>query len=125
MIQLERLVKRYPSGDETVKALDGVSMAISPGELVALYGPSGSGKTTLLNVIAALIPPDSGAVLVGGEDVAKLSARDASRYRRTVLGYVSQAPDLLSGVPAIANAALKLYGSCRVREAHRQVNPLM
>ena len=89
MIQLERLVKRYPSGDETVKALDGVSMAISPGELVALYGPSGSGKTTLLNVIAALIPPDSGAVLVGGEDVAKLSARDASRYRRTVLGWFS------------------------------------
>jgi putative ABC transport system ATP-binding protein len=126
VIRLEGLVKHYSSGgDETVKALDGVSMEISPGELVALYGPSGSGKTTLLNVIAALIPPDSGTVLVDGEDVAKLSARDAARYRRTALGYVSQAPDLLPGVPAIANAALKLYGSCRVREAHRLVTPVM
>lgn len=126
MIELDGLVKHYSSGgDEVVKALDGVSMAIAAGELVALYGPSGSGKTTLLNVIAALIPPDSGTVVVAGEDLAALSAREAAHYRRTALGYVSQAPDLLSGVPAIANAALKLYGSCRVREAHRQVMPLM
>jgi putative ABC transport system ATP-binding protein len=126
VIRLEELVKRYSSGsDEVVRALDGVSMAIEPGELVALYGPSGSGKTTLLNVIAALIPPDSGAVLVGGMDVGAFSAREAARYRRTALGYVSQSPDLLAGVPAIANAALKLYGSCRVREAHRRVKPLM
>ncbi|HEU0019383.1 MAG TPA: ABC transporter ATP-binding protein [Thermoleophilaceae bacterium] len=126
MIRLDGLVKHYSSGaDEVVRALDGVSMVISPGELVALYGPSGSGKTTLLNVIAALIPPDSGTVLVGGEDVAAFSAREAARYRRTALGYVNQTPDLLSGVPAIANAALKLYGICRVREAHRQITPLM
>ena len=126
MIRLDGLVKHYSSGsDEIVKALDGVSMTISPGEMVALYGPSGSGKTTLLNVVAALIPPDSGTVRVGGEDVATFSAREAARYRRTVVGYISQTPDLLSGVPAIANAALKLYGSCRVREAHRQVTPLM
>lgn len=126
MIHLDGLVKHYSSGgDGLVKALDGVSMDIASGELVALYGPSGSGKTTLLNVVAALIPPDSGTVLVGGQDVSAFSAREAARYRRTSLGYVSQTPDLLVGVPAVANAALKLYGICRAREAHRRITPLL
>lgn len=94
--------------------------------MVALYGPSGSGKTTLLSVVAALLPPDSGQVFVDGREVSGLSARQAARFRKLDMGYVSQAPRLLPGVPAIDNAALKLFG-CRltVREAHREVVPLL
>jgi putative ABC transport system ATP-binding protein len=127
VLELRELAKRYRSGgDEVVHALEGVSMSIDPGELVALYGPSGSGKTTLLSIVAALIPPDSGAVLVNGRDVTALSARAAARYRRIELGYVSQSLDLLPGVPAIDNAALKLFDlRVGVREAHRRVAPLM
>jgi putative ABC transport system ATP-binding protein len=126
-LELRDLVKHYRSGgDETVRALDGVSMTIEAGELVALYGPSGSGKTTLLSIVAALMPPDAGTVRVNGQDVSALSAGKAARYRMHDLGYVSQAPDLLPGVPAIDNAALKLFGMrMGVREAHRQALPLM
>jgi len=127
VLQIQDLVKHYRSGaGDTVPALDGLSMAIAPAELVALYGPSGSGKTTLLSVVAALLAPDSGAVCVGGRDVTALSAGDAARYRRLELGYVSQSLDLLPGVPAIDNAALKLFDlRIGVREAHRRVAPLM
>jgi putative ABC transport system ATP-binding protein len=127
MLELRDLVKHYPSGGaETVRALDGASMSIAAGELVALYGPSGSGKTTLLSIVAALMPPDAGTVTVNGRAVSSFSAKRAARYRMHELGYVSQAPDLLPGVPAIDNAALKLFGMrMGVREAHRRAAPLM
>jgi len=127
LLVLDDVVKHYPAGGgEVVRALDGVSLSISPGELVALYGPSGSGKTTLLNIIAALMPPDRGRVLVDERDVSTLSPRDAQRYRRTELGYVSQSLDLLPGVRAIDNAALKLLGTnANVREARDRVAPIL
>lgn len=126
MLEIRQVVKHYPSGAEVVRALDGVSMSIGEGELVALYGPSGSGKTTLLNVIAALLPPDRGQVMVNGRDVCGLSSRAAARYRRLEMGYVSQSPDLLPGVRAVDNAALKLFGSnMSVRQAHRRIVPLL
>jgi putative ABC transport system ATP-binding protein len=126
VLEIRELVKRYRVGGDVVPALDGLSMAIDPAELVALYGPSGSGKTTLLSIVAALLEPDGGAVLVGGRDVTALSASEAARYRRLELGFVSQALDLLPGVPAIDNAALKLFDlRIGVREAHRRVAPLM
>ena len=127
MLEIRDLVKHYPSGGgEVVRALDGISMTIEAGELVALYGPSGSGKTTLLTIIAALMQPDSGTVLVNGRDISALAPRDAARYRRLDLGYVTQSLDLLAGVPAIDNAALKLFDlRIGVREAHRRITPLM
>lgn len=126
MLQVDRLVKHYASGADTIRPLDGVSLSVHEGEMVALYGPSGSGKTTLLSIVAALLQPDSGRVVVGGREVSRLAARQAARYRRLEVGYVSQSPHLLPGVPAIDNAALKLFG-CRltVREAHRKVAPLL
>jgi putative ABC transport system ATP-binding protein len=127
MLDVRELVKHYPAGGgEIVRALDGISMSIERGELVALYGPSGSGKTTLLTILAALLTPDSGAVLVNDRDITKLGARDAARYRRLDVGYVSQSLDLMPGVPAIDNAALKLFDTrIGVRAAHRQIIPLM
>lgn len=127
MLEVDGLVKRYRSGgDDTISALDGVSMSIAAGELVALYGPSGSGKTTLLSIVAALMPPDAGRVMVNGLEVSALSSTGAARYRMHELGYVSQSPDLLPGVAAIDNAALKLFGMrMGVREAHRRAAPLM
>lgn len=127
MLELRDLVKHYQSGDgEIVRAVDGVSMSIVPGELVALYGPSGSGKTTLLMLIAALLRPDAGAVLMDGRDVSELSDADAARYRLHELGFVRQSLNLVPGVSALDNAALKLLGvDIGAREAHRRVMPLL
>jgi putative ABC transport system ATP-binding protein len=124
---LENVIKHYPvGGGEVVKALDGVSMTIERGELAALYGPSGSGKTTLLDVIAGLVAPDAGKVLVDGRDIVELSTRDAQRYRRVELGYVTQSLDLTVGLKAIDNAALKLLGTrANRRQAREQVAPLL
>ena len=86
--------------------------------MVALYGPSGSGKTTLLMLIAALLEPDSGAVLVGGRDVAALSRREAARYRLPRSASCVSTPTCVPGATAIDNAALKLLDErCAARGA--------
>lgn len=107
-LELKDLVKRYSSPGEDVRAVDGISLTVAPGEFVALYGPSGSGKTTLLLMAAGLMVPDSGRVLFGGRDISRLSAGDSAVYRRREVGFVFQAFHLIGGASALDNAALKL-----------------
>jgi len=126
MLELRDLVKHYPAvGGESVRAVDGVSLSVAAGEMVVLYGPSGSGKTTLLLMVAALLEPTSGSVLVNGRDISSLSEREASTFRLSEMGFVRQNFDLLPGVSAIDNAVLKLLKDTRWREAHRRVRPLL
>jgi putative ABC transport system ATP-binding protein len=126
VLELRDLVKHYPSiGGETVRAVDGVSLAVAAGEMVALYGPSGSGKTTLLLMVATLLEPTSGTVLIGGHDVSSLSEREASHFRLSELGFIRQNFDLLPGVSAIDNAVLKLLSTMRWRDAQNEIRPLL
>jgi putative ABC transport system ATP-binding protein len=126
MLELRDLVKHYHVGEgEPVRAVDGVSLSVAPGELVALYGPSGSGKSTLLMLIAALLVPDSGAVLVGGRDISHLGDAERARYRLRELGFLDQSADLLPGGDVVQNAAMKLWLLEHAREAERRVQPLL
>ncbi|HEY4411636.1 MAG TPA: ABC transporter ATP-binding protein [Gaiellaceae bacterium] len=94
--------------DGRIRALDGVSLALDPGELVSLTGPSGGGKSTLLNLIGALDRPDSGAIEVDGEDVTRLP--DASAYRATTVGFVFQFHNLMPTLTALENVQIPLLG---------------
>lgn len=108
-LELRGVVKHYSCGDgEIVRAVDGVSLAIAPGEFVALYGPSGAGKTTLLLMAAGLLAPDGGSILFDGRDVAGRTPQEGAIYRRREVGFVFQAFHLMPGASALENAALKL-----------------
>ena len=105
-IALDRVTKSYGKREEPV--VSGVSWTFAPERLHVIAGPSGSGKTTLLNLQAALDRPDDGQVWVGGERVDSLDGDEAARFRRRVLGYVSQHSTLVDFLSARENVELAL-----------------
>ena len=126
LLEFRDVRKSYRTGDEVVHAVDGLSLTMEAGELVALYGPSGSGKSTLLRIAAAMEPPDGGAVFVNGRDVTTLSEKDAADYRMYVLGWINPRIDLLDGATALDNAAIKqVVALGSVRKARKAVAPLL
>jgi putative ABC transport system ATP-binding protein len=123
-LELRDLVKHYRGEGETVRAVDGVSLTLKPGEFLALYGPSGSGKTTLLLMAAGLLQPDRGSVLFDGRDLARFSAREGASYRCRDVGIVFQSFHLMAGASALNNAAVKLLADgYSPNEARRLARP--
>jgi putative ABC transport system ATP-binding protein len=123
-LELCDVVKHYAGGEETVRAVDGVSLSISSGEFVALYGPSGSGKTTLLLLAAGLSTPDRGNVIFDGRDLSSMSGVQADNFRLRDVGFVFQSFYLVSGASALSNTALKLLADgFTLREAKREALP--
>jgi len=119
MLELDGVVKRYRSAAEDVHALDGVSMSLAAGEMLALQGPSGSGKTTLLLLAAGVLQSDAGTVAYEGRDLAALSESEVAQYRLAEAGLISQNTHLMARVSAVENAATKLLlGGVDVRDAH-------
>ncbi len=123
-LELREVVKHYATDVETIKAVDGVSLTVAGGELVALYGPSGSGKTTLLMLAAALSTPDSGSISFDGRVLGEMSEHDSALYRRRDVGFVFQAFHLMPHTSALDNATIKLTGDgCTLREGRRRALP--
>jgi len=115
---LDNVSRVHGQGETSVRALDGVSLTVHAGELVAVMGPSGSGKSTLLNLAGGLDQPTSGRVVVEGADVGAMSLRDVAALRRRSVGFVFQDFNLIPSLTAVENVALPLeLDGERVRKA--------
>jgi len=108
MIRTENLKKYYNMGDNTVKALDGVSLNISRGSFVAIVGPSGSGKSTLMNILGCLDVPTSGRYYLDGVEVSSMNDNQLARIRNEKIGFVFQGFNLVSKLTALENVELPL-----------------
>jgi ABC-type lipoprotein export system ATPase subunit len=117
LIETRELTKVYGDG-QGVRALDGVDLAISDGEMLAVMGPSGSGKSTLLNMLGGLDLPTSGQVLIGGQDLAKV--RNLDTFRAQTVGFVFQLHNLLPTLTALENVEVPMRGQPIRRRARRQ-----
>jgi putative ABC transport system ATP-binding protein len=106
-IQVDSVVVEHHTAGGPVLALDGVSFTVDAGTSVAITGPSGCGKSTLLGVIGGLAVPTAGAVRIGGEEVSALPERRRSDFRRTHVGFVYQADNLLPFLTVVENVALQ------------------
>jgi putative ABC transport system ATP-binding protein len=108
MIKIEQLTKIYQLGDTKVPALDGISLTINAGEMVAIMGPSGSGKSTLMNILGCLDSPTSGSYRLFNREAATLSPREQAQLRNKELGFVFQSFNLLPRLNALQNVELPL-----------------
>jgi putative ABC transport system ATP-binding protein len=121
ILEFDRVVKTYGSGEALVQALAGVSFAIVPGEFVAVMGPSGSGKSTAMNILGCLDVPSEGVYRFGGVDVAALTRTQRAMLRRFYIGFVFQGFNLLNRTTALENVELPLiYRGMPARERHER-----
>jgi putative ABC transport system ATP-binding protein len=108
MIRIRDLTRRYQTGDQEIRALDGVSLDIDEGEFVAIMGASGSGKSTLMNILGCLDTPTSGSYEFEGLSLDRYEDDDLARIRNQKIGFVFQNFNLLPRTSAVANVELPM-----------------
>lgn len=108
ILETQTVSKIYKSDNTTVKAVDGVSLTIRAGEFIGLVGPSGSGKTTMLAMLAALLNPSAGAIIIDGHNLVEMKENQRVRFRREKIGFTFQQNNLLPFLTAQENVELML-----------------
>ncbi|KRT15293.1 MULTISPECIES: ABC transporter ATP-binding protein [Pedobacter] len=109
ILDIHDLKREFVMGDQTVRALKGITFDIKAGEFVTIMGSSGSGKTTLLNILGCLDKPTEGSYLLDGVDVKSLNRDELAGLRNTKIGFVFQAYNLLPRTSALENVELPLF----------------
>ncbi len=126
MIQVDHVSRAFHTAGTTVHAVRDVSLEVGRGEFLAIIGRSGSGKTTLLNIVAGLDKPDTGSVLVNGDDITKYGDREMTSFRRHTIGFVFQSFGLLPLLSAAENVELALrIAGIGLRERGRRTDELL
>lgn len=105
-VEFKDVYKRYKMGEVTITAVDGISFEIEQGEFAVIVGSSGAGKTTVLNILGGMDSCDEGTIVVGGNDISKLSDHDLASYRRYDIGFVFQFYNLVPNLTAKENVEL-------------------
>lgn len=118
-LEVRDVVKTFQSEAGTIRAVDGVSFGVQHGEFVALVGPSGSGKTTMLSILAALLTPTSGQVLIDGQDLSQMAEVERVTLRREKIGFTFQANNLIPYLSAKENVEFMLRLNQRLNKAGR------
>jgi putative ABC transport system ATP-binding protein len=120
MIQLNNIQRYFQVGDQTVRALDNITLTIENGEYISVMGPSGSGKSTLLNIIALLDQPTSGKYLLNNQDVTQLDDNALAKVRRENIGFVFQFFHLIPRLSAAENIEMPMILAGISRQERRQ-----
>ena len=118
-LEVRDLVKSFSLDGSTVNAVNGVSFQVKSGEFVALVGPSGSGKTTMLSILAALLTPTAGQVLIDGQDLAQMNEKLLVKLRREKIGFTFQSNNLIPYLTARENVEFMLRLNNRLDRAGR------
>jgi putative ABC transport system ATP-binding protein len=116
-LETKSVIKTYQSDSGPIQAVDDVSLQVAAGEFVALVGPSGSGKTTMLSILAALLQPSSGQILLDGQDLAGMGDKQRVAMRRARIGFTFQANNLVPYLSAVENVELMLRLNGRLDKA--------
>jgi putative ABC transport system ATP-binding protein len=126
LVSLEGVYKTYAMGDLEVRALDGVSFAISPGEFVSIMGPSGSGKSTCMNLIGCLDHPSAGEIRVNGADTSEMEEKELAELRNRTVGFVFQQYHLIPQMNVLENVMLPLrYQGLPLRERRDRAGDML
>ena len=120
LVEIENLSKSYVRGDQVVPVLTGIDLVIRAGDFVALMGPSGSGKSTLLNLVAGIDKPDSGRLVIAGEDITQLDDTELADWRARTVGFVFQFYNLMPVLTAFENVELPLQLTELTRAERRE-----
>jgi putative ABC transport system ATP-binding protein len=120
VLEAEAVTKLYGSGQNIVRAVDEVSLAVHAGEFVALVGPSGSGKTSMLAMLAGLLKPSHGAIHIAGEDLTTMSESRRTRFRGQAIGFSFQSNNLVPYLNARENVELMLRLNGKLNRVTRQ-----
>jgi len=126
VLEAKSVTKTYEVESTTVNAVDDVSLEICPGEFVALVGPSGSGKTTMLAMLAGLLEPTAGSIVIGGRELGDMSEAQRTKFRREKVGFTFQSNNLVPYLSVQENVELMLKLNQRFnRESQRQAHDLL
>ncbi|MEX3644348.1 ABC transporter ATP-binding protein [Mycolicibacterium porcinum] len=125
-IELRDVVREYQVGDQTVRALDEISLRLTGGQFVSIIGPSGAGKSTLLHLLGALDSPDSGSITFDGQEIGRLGDEQQSAFRHHRVGFIFQFFNLLPTLSAWENVAVpKLLDGVRLGKVKPQAVELL